>query len=272
MAINLNRLEPYLNSYFADIISTLISGFTNDFALHFSGIVNTQEGKNLPSALANPTVVDQKLAKELSALRLAGPFTAAPFHPFRVSLLGLVPKKTIGEFRLIYHLSFLCGSSVNDGIATENTSVHYATVADAICLIKLTGPGCFLAKSDVKNTFRIIAIRPSDHYLLGMRWCGMYYFDRCLPMLAFVLFKQKFLALRFNGLLNIEYILHSLDDFLLIMPSYDSCQTQLHHFLAFCAFIGLPLAPEKTFGPSTTLTFTGIEFDTIKVPMQQFVL
>ena len=65
--INLNRHEPYLNGYFADIISTLVSGFTNGFALHFSGVVNTQEGKNLPSALANPTVVDQKLAKELLA-------------------------------------------------------------------------------------------------------------------------------------------------------------------------------------------------------------
>ena len=72
--INLNRLEPYLNGYFSDIISTLVSGFTTGFALHFSGVVNTQEGKNLPSALANPTVVDQQLAKELSALRLAGPF------------------------------------------------------------------------------------------------------------------------------------------------------------------------------------------------------
>ena len=159
--INLNRLEPYLNGYFADIISTLVSGFTNGLVLHFSGVVNTQEGKNLPSALANPTVVDQKRAKELSALRLAGPFTATPFychaillpchftampfHSFRVSLLGLVSKKTIGEFRLIHHLSFPHGSSVNDGIATENTNVHYATVADAIRLIKLAGPGCFLA-------------------------------------------------------------------------------------------------------------------------------
>jgi hypothetical protein len=139
------NLEPYLNGYFADIISTLVSGFTNGFVLHFSGVVNTQEGKNLPSALANPTVVDQKRAKELSALRLAGPFTATPFHSFRVSLLGLVSKKTIGEFRLIHHLSFPHGSSVNDGIATENTNVHYATVADAIRLIKLVGPGCFLA-------------------------------------------------------------------------------------------------------------------------------
>ena len=230
----------------------------------------TQEGKNLPSALANPTVVDQKLAKELSALRLAGPFTAAPFHPFRVSPLGLVPKKTIGEFRLIHHLSFPRGSSVNDGIATENTSVHYATVADAIRLIKLAGPGCFLAKTDVKNAFRIIPIRPSDHYLLGMKWRGLYYFDRCLPMGAasscktFEVFSTALQWIAQHKL-DINYILHLLDDFLLVSPSYDSCQTQLHRFLAFCAFIGLPLAPEKTFGPSTTLSFAGIELDTIKL-------
>jgi hypothetical protein len=269
-SINLNRLEPYLNGYFADIISSLVSGFTNGFALHFSDVVNTQEGKNLPSTLANPTVVDQKLAKELSALRLAGPFTAAPFHPFRVSPLGLVSKKTFCEFRLIHHLPFPRGPSVNDGIAPENTSVHYATVADAIHLIKLAGPGCFLSKSDVKNAFRIIPIRPSDHYLLGMKWRRMFYFDRCLPMGAAISCKtfEVFSISRpwiDQHKLDIEYNLHLLDDFLLIAPSYDSCQTQLHRFLAFCAFIGLPLAPEKTFGPSTTLSFAGIELDTIKL-------
>lgn len=46
--INLNRLEPYLEGYFSDIISTLVSGFKTGFALHFFGVVNTQEGKNLP--------------------------------------------------------------------------------------------------------------------------------------------------------------------------------------------------------------------------------
>ena len=218
--INLNRLEPYLNGYFPDIVSTLVSGFKNGFPLHFSGIVNTQKGKNLPSALANPTVVDQKLAKELAALRLAGPFTTPPFHPFRVSPLGLVPKKIFGEFRLIHHLSFPRGSSVNNGIATENTSVHYATVADAIRLIKFAGPGCFLAKNDVKNAFRIIPIRPSDHYLLGMKWRGIYYFDCCLPMGAASSCKPlKFLVLRFNGLLNTGSISNMFYIYLMIFYS-----------------------------------------------------
>lgn len=66
----------------------------------------------MPSALNNQSAVDQKLSKELAAGRLAGPFIAAPFHPFRVSPFGLVPKKSPGEFRLIHHLSFPRGSSV----------------------------------------------------------------------------------------------------------------------------------------------------------------
>ena len=224
----------------------------------------------MPSALNNQIAVDQKLAKELAAGRLAGPFIAAPFHPFRVSPLGLVPKKSPGEFRLIHHLSFPRGSSVNDGMAPENTSVHYATVADAIRLIKAAGKGCFLAKTDIKNAFRIIPIRPQDHCLLGMKWRGKYYYDRCLPMGAasscktFETFSTaiKWIA---QQKLNIEAIIHLLDDFLLIAASYDSCLTQLNRFLNFCAFIGLPMAPEKTCGPLTTLSFAGIELDTVKL-------
>ena len=138
---------------------TLISGFSYGFHLHFHGSVSCNESRNLPSALANSNVVDQKLSKELAACRIAGPFPTAPFHPFRVSPLGLVPKKTPGEFRLIHHLSFPRGASVNDGIAPEDTSVHYATVADAIHMIKQAGKGCFLAKTDIKNAFRVIPIR-----------------------------------------------------------------------------------------------------------------
>ena len=63
--------------------------------------------------------------------------------------------------------------------------------------------------------------------------------------------------------LNIDYIIHLLDDFLLVAPSYDSCTKQLDRFLQFCSAIGLPMAPEKTCGPSSTLSFAGIELDTI---------
>ena len=157
----------------------------------------------------------------------------------------------------------------NDGIGPEDTSVHYVTVADAIRLIKSNGKGCFLAKTDIKNAFRIIPIRPEDHYLLGMKWQGMYYYDRCLPMGAasscktFEIFSTAIQWIAQQKLL-IDSILHLLDDYLLVSPSYDTCAVRLKRFLDFCAFIGLPMAPEKTCGPSTTLCFAGIELDTIR--------
>ena len=77
----------------------LPAGFTYGFPLHFEGSQVSSSAPNLLSALQNPEVVDAKLNKELAAHRLAGPFSSPPFSVFRVSPLGLVPKKSPGEFR-----------------------------------------------------------------------------------------------------------------------------------------------------------------------------
>ena len=75
-----------------------------------------------------------KLSKELAANRLAGPFDAPPFANFRVSPLGVVPKKTSGEYRLIRQLSYPNGDySLNDGISSDYSTVNYARVDDANC-------------------------------------------------------------------------------------------------------------------------------------------
>ena len=87
---------------------------------------------NLLSALENPQVVDIKLGQELAANHLAGPFSSLLFQTFCVSPLGLVPKKALGDFGLIHHVSHPQRFLINDGIAVGNTRVHYSTVADAI--------------------------------------------------------------------------------------------------------------------------------------------
>ena len=83
---------------------------------------------------------------------------------------------------MIHHLSFPKGFSVNDGIASEFSSVSYATIDDAIQCIKKSGVGSFFAKTDVKHAFRIIPIYPDDYHLLGMQWKGSFYYDKCMPM------------------------------------------------------------------------------------------
>ena len=246
----------------------LYSGFSFGFPIHFSGKRVSSTAKNLVSAFQHPSIVDDKIKKELASHRLAGPFRIPPLHPFRISPLGVVPKKTPGEFRLIHHLSYPKGSSVNDGIDSERTRVCYATIDDAINLIKLAGPGCFLAKTDIKSAFRIIPISPADYNLLGMQWRGLYYYDRCMPMgcssscLTFETFSSavEWIA---KQKLNIDHILHLLDDFLIVAPSVTLCQDQLDLFLRLCSYVGIPMAPEKTCGPATTLSFAGIELDSI---------
>lgn len=179
---NRNRLETFLDGYTPSIASYLIKGFAEGFRLEFEGEMVSLRANNLLSAFNNPEVVTSKLHKELEADRLAGPFTTPPFEIFRVSPLGVVPKKVPGEFRMIHHLSFPKGSSVNDGILPENSSVHYSTIQEAIRYVTSVGRNCYLAKTDIKNAFRIIPVHPDKYPILGICWDDLYYYDKCMPM------------------------------------------------------------------------------------------
>lgn len=266
--VRFDRLHFFLSGYNSSIVEQLKEGFTFGFSIHCEGVKPSGKSKNLLSALQNPDVVDVKLEKELRAGRLAGPFKSPPFSTFIVSPLGIVPKKTPGDFRLIHHLSFPAGSSINDGIPENFSSVSYATINDAICQIKLAGRGSFLSKTDIKNAFPIIPISPKDYGLLGMEWKNQFFFDKCMPMgcsSSCRTFEMLSTSLEWvaRNKLQIDHILHLLDDFLLIAPSFEVCQAQLKLFLDFCDYVGIPIAPEKTFGPSQILSFAGIELDTV---------
>lgn len=236
------------------------------FCLHFQGTQQGQFSSNLQSALQYPEIVDRKLDKEICEGRIQGPFVQPQFYNLKVSPLGVIPKKPAGEYRMIHHLSFPCGDSVNDFIPSELCSVRYATVDDAVKMIKKIEPNCHLAKTDVRSAFRIIPVTPAYYYLLGMHWKGNYYVDCCLPMglaSSCRTFQMLSTALEWVSLnkLNIPHIIHILDDFLIAAESLDICKTCLQQFLTFCEDVGVPMAPEKNWGPSSVLTFKGIELD-----------
>ena len=77
----------------------LSDGFTHGFPLHFQGIRESSHAKNLLSAVQNPTVVDAKIAKELAAGRLVGPFDS-PYPPLLFPHLAWSPKNHLGGFGL----------------------------------------------------------------------------------------------------------------------------------------------------------------------------
>lgn len=86
-----------------------------------------------------------------------GPFSAPPLPDLRVSPLGVVPKKDPNKFRLIHHLSFPKGSSVNDGIDREFCSVCYASLDAAVSWVRKFGKG---AKTDIEAAFRLLPVHP----------------------------------------------------------------------------------------------------------------
>jgi len=256
--VRINRLAPLLSGYSTSAADYLITGFCFGFPIPFHGPSSSTAAPNLLSAAQHPDVVDRYLAKEVLAQRVAGPFNHLPVSP-----IGVVPKKTPGEFRCIQHLS------CPNGIPVEHSSVTYSRVDDAIGLILGSGVGSCLAKTDIMSAFYIIPIRPANYILLGIYWRGNYYFDRCLPMglaSSCKTFETLSTAVQWIAQTNlgIRYKLHLLDDFLIISGSHVECSRELSLFLELCSYLGIPIAPEKTVGPSIVLSFAGIELDTVR--------
>ena len=134
--------------------------------------------------------------------------------------MGVVPKKTPGEFGTIHHLSYPEGSSVNDFIPKEISAIQYATIQDAIRLIKRQpGNQVFMAKVDIESAFRIIPVPPLDRPLLCFQWKGKFFMDAVLPMgvsNACAIF-QSFST---KSKLGATAIVHVIDDFLFIAHSH----------------------------------------------------
>lgn len=115
----------------------LINGFTNGFPLpSFSGEGCSVVG-NLKSVEVYPQVVREKIFKEIEWGRVKGSFEYPPFKNFCISPLGVVPKHEPGSFRIIHHLSFSKGGSLNDDINGELCLVSYVTFEEAIIKIRL---------------------------------------------------------------------------------------------------------------------------------------
>ena len=67
-------------------------------------------------------------------------------------------------------------------------------------------------------------------------------------------------VLRQSGVTHID---HYLDDYITMgAPGTSECQHNLSIMLDKCEALGVPIAPEKLVGPSSCLTFLGIEIDT----------
>lgn len=266
--VNPAKLAQYLIGYDKTKTKYLLEGFRNGFHLEFEGKRGFQLSSNLKSALENKEVVTKKIAKELKEGRIAGPFSELPFKSLKISPLGIVPKKTPNQFRMIHHLSYPTKQegSVNAGISDDSAAVHYAGINDAVGFIKELGIDAFCCKTDIRSAFRILPVSPKDYELLGFMWEGKYYYDRCLPMgcrTSCKIFEEFSSAIEWiaRNKLGMNAVVHILDDFLFIERSKFSCLQKFNEFLDVCGDIGIPLAADKTVLPTQVIEFVGIELD-----------
>ena len=258
-------LDHLLEGYDEGLRQYLVTGSRRGFS---TGCTDLQPGDaaiNLPSCEAAPHVIDQYIGKELQAGRVAGPFSTSGGHIRKISPIGLIPKSTPGEYRVIHHLSFPAGESVNDHIPRAYTAVQYGSIDDAVELLARFD-NAFLAKTDIVKAFRIIPVLADETPLLGFRWRGMVYKDLALPMgcaSSSNIFQTVSDALVWiaRHKFGAGHIISVLDDFLFVGRSRQDCWASLSGFQAMCGALNIPLHPHKTVQPCQSLQFLGVELD-----------
>ena len=224
--------------------------------------------RNLRSVVQNHQIVEQHIREETEAGRLLGPLPPQLAALCHISPIGLIPKTNQpGKWRLIVDLSTPQGASINDAIDSSHCSLHYASMEDAVQVVRHLGPGTLLAKLDLRKAYRVIPVHPDDHALLGIKWESQVYIDTALPFglcSAPKIFSAVADALAWAfHCRGICWQLHYLDDFLFFgPPGQGSCTQALRTALDTCQELGMPVAMDKVEGPASKLTFLGIQVDT----------
>ena len=95
-----------------------------------------------------------------------GNYVLSPSKPTIISALGTVPKPNSDELRLIHDCSMPKGEGVNSYVPTID-KLHFQTIDDAI---KYVDQGYFLAKVDLRHTYRSAPIHPRNYDAMGIKW------------------------------------------------------------------------------------------------------
>ena len=236
-----------------------------------SGSASTVLGRSAPQlATCSPPACTRRSSRPTSIRNAPLAACSAPalggLPPLHVNCFGVIPEGP-QYWRLITDLSYPPGLSVNDGIDPELCSLTYTSVDTVAEVAASYHPGALLAKVDIESAYRLIPVHPSDRPLQAMAWEGSVYVD---PMLPFGLRSApKIFNAVADGLewylrsRGIRHLAHYLDDFIIIGPPRSSeCADALATLDDVCSRLGIPLAQHKRDGPTTCLTFLGVEVDT----------
>ena len=275
--IRTDRLIPFLAQHPDQVFAAFVfRGLSFGFRIGFDRQASRLHclARNHPSSADNAGVVDAHIQLEVGLGRLVGPVSPLFIHQIHTSPIGLIPKAhQVNKWRLIVDLSAPLGRSVNWGINPNLCSLSYTSLDEAVQRILHLGQGATLVKLDLKDAYRIVPVHPDDHHLLGISWRGSVYVDRSLP------FGLRSAPLVFTAVADlitwvlhrrgISHLLHYLDDFLFFgQPGTDEGAMVRSIALDTLQYLGIPVAPNKSEGPSTCLSFLGVLLDTVKFELR----
>ena len=107
---------------------------------------------------------------------MAGPYRKKPLENFRVNPLMAVLQKD--KVRPILNLSVPKGASFNDAVKEQTLKKLGMSSASLFGqAIRRAGKNAVMAKSDIKDAYKLIPGREKHWRNFGFRWLGRYFFD-----------------------------------------------------------------------------------------------
>ena len=277
MPVDIDQFEKLLveTDYNRTKMKKLKNNFRNGFRLEYTGNRDIQmRSPNLKfHEIGDDLTLWNKVMKEVELKRYAGPFENIPFEHFIQSPIGLIPKDSGKNSRLIFHLSYPRGTnlSVNTNTDRDLCRVTYPDFSDAVRLCIAAGRFCKMAKSDMSSAFRHLGMSPLEFCLLVMKAKHpksgkIYYFvDKCLP------FGASISCAHFQNFSNAvahivqkktgHDLINYLDDYLFVALLRLMCNSQVKTFLNVCEMIKFPVSLNKMFWGMTRLVFLGFLLD-----------
>jgi len=249
----------------------ILAGIANGFDIIDSDISPERvEVGNHPSASPGSPLFPlacEQVAQEIEN----GNYVRVSEPPTIVSPLGAIPKPD-GGVRLIHDCSRPHGRAVNDHVSSMDHH-RFQSVDDAAHLVS---QGYYMAKIDLKSAYRSVSLSPDSCKVTGLKWYidgkPQYFYDSKLPFgakLAPGIFHRLSQAVRRimarKGHTN---VVAYLDDFFICESTKDACASTLKTLILLLRKLGFAINWNKVVDPTTSITFLGIEVDSIAMELR----
>ena len=220
---------------------------------------------NHPSARPGSLLYKQACEQVQNEIDM-GHYEVVTDPPSIISPMGVIPKPD-GGVRLIHDCSRPDGMAVNDYCTTQWRQ-KFSTVDEAAALVT---EGCFMAKIDLNNAYRSVRISKHSQKVTGLCWQfdnqTVYLRDTRFPFgskLAPGIFHRLIQAVRrMLKRRGLSAVVVYLDDFFIKADSFHDCLAALNITISLLRKLGFSINWKKVIDPSTTITFLGIEIDSL---------